>query len=112
MATPISNNTSTLINNNQAARPGEREKGGQATGQPDVESATGMPRDDAVILSRAAELLNQSQTERGQGKIESPDQAAELAQQLKAQIEANPNQAMMGQSTSISKDLMELLKAG
>lgn len=110
MSTPISNNQSSVISNSQTARTEGQEKEAQSKAQHESEASAASTRDDSVNLSRAAELLNQAQTARTENRINSPEQAVALAQQLKAQIESNPAQALQGQSNELSKDLIGLLK--
>lgn len=112
MANPISNNNSSAIANNKSASPEQRGAKGQDIAADQQNSVTSNQSDDAVSVSRAAEVLSQAPTERGQGIIQSSEHASAVAQQLKAQFESNPAQALAGQSNGVSSDIMELIKAG
>jgi hypothetical protein len=111
VANPISNNNSSAIANNKSASPEQRGAKGQEIAAEQQNSATSNQSDDAVTVSRAAEVLSQASTDRGQGVIQSAEHASAVAQQLKAQFESNPAQALAGQSNNVSTDIMELIKA-
>jgi len=112
VATPISNNNPVSIVNNKSSASGGRAN--QAQGRPDsqVEQVTAKQNEDAVSVSRAAEVLSQAAVDRGQGTIQSSEQALELAGQLKDLLLNNPARALAGQAGSVSSSIMDLLKAG
>jgi hypothetical protein len=111
MATPITNNNPALVGNNRSMRP---EPQGEARGE--AQAATEVVgngrQEDGVTVSRAAQILSQQPSERGQGVIHSAEQAMELAKGLRALFEGNSGQAHAAQASKVSPDLMELLKAG
>ncbi|ALP53004.1 hypothetical protein Tel_07450 [Candidatus Tenderia electrophaga] len=110
MTTPISNNNPGGVANKQAGRPEERESRGQAPAA-QTQQVHGR-QDDALTVSRAAEMLSQGSAPRAQGVIQSAEQAAHVAQQLKAHIQADPGAALAGQAQGLSSEMLELLKAG
>lgn len=112
MATPISNNNPAAIANNKASRSEERgsQAHGQAGGQ--AEQVASAQNEVAVNVSRAAEVLNQASAERGQGNIQTAEQAAAAAAQIKELFQQNPANALAGQAGGVSSDIMDLLKAG
>lgn len=112
MATPISNNNPVAIANNKTSR--SEERGSQAHGQTgeQADQVASAQNDVAVSVSRAAEVLNQAPTEHGQGNIQTAEQAAAVAGQLKELFQQNPANALAGQAGGVSSDIMDLLKAG
>lgn len=114
MTTPISNNNPGGIANNKSARPEARDANGR--GSVPVAADEGQVADrqaDAVTVSRAAEMLSQGvAAQRGRGVIQSPEQAAQLAQQLKPRIQADPAGALAAQAQGLSGSIMALLEAG
>lgn len=114
MTTPISNNNPGGIANNKSARPEERDAKGRGGAPLAAERRVSGHQADAVTVSRAAEMLSQgAAAQRGQGVIQSPEQAAQLAQQLKSRIQADPAGALAGQAQGLSGgSITALLKAG
>ena len=112
MATPISSNNPAGIANNKASR--SEDRGSQAHGQPSgqAEQVASAQNEVAVNVSRAAEVLNQAPVERGQGNIQTAEQAAAAAAQIKELFQQNPANALAGQAGGVSSDIMDLLKAG
>ena len=112
MAAPITNNNAqdVLRGASKAMRP-EQQGQGRGEAQKAAEIAGNGRQDDAVSVSRAAQILSQQPSERGQGVIQSAGQAMELAKGLRALFEGNSGQAFTAQSAKLSPDLMELLKA-
>ncbi len=112
MATPISNNNPAVIANNKSARPEERGSQTQAQMNGPAEKASSNQNEVAVSVSRAAEVLNQASAERGQGNIQTAEQAAAVAGQLKELFQQNPANALASQAGGVSSDIIDLLKAG
>lgn len=111
MASPITNHNPASINSGKAMRPEGQEP--QAGQRPAVaESGGSGVAQDEVTVSRAAQLLSQQPTERGQGGIQSADHAAQVAKGLRALFEGQSGQALAAQAAKLSPDMMELLKAG
>ena len=77
--------------------------------QDEVESGR---QDPDVTLSRAAQVLSQEPSERGQGVIQSAEHASQVALGLRALFEGNGAQALASQAGKVSADIMGLLKAG
>lgn len=112
MTTPISGNSPGGIGQHSSARPeaeARPKEAGNNAAAPGPQVAAEQRAE--VSISRAAELLAQSQTRRSGGGVDSPEQAAQLAQQLKAQIQADPQGALASQAAAVGVDLMDLLKA-
>ncbi len=112
MTTPISNNTPGVITNNQSSRPGEREPQAQAQASSQAEPVASAQNEVTVNVSHAAEVLNQSFADRGQGGIQTAEHAAAVAGQLKEMFQQNPENALAGQAGRVSAGIMDLLKAG
>lgn len=116
VSTPISNNNasnqSVLVANRQAARSIPEDDNVKINAEPESENRSGSSNEDSVNVSRTGELLNHAYALPSQGTVNSPEQAGELAQQLKTQIASNPAQALEGLSSGVSKDLLDLLKNG
>ena len=112
MTTPISNNNPGSIANNQSARLGKREGKEPETPAAEQQEEVSGRSDGDVKLSRAAEILSQSQVQRGESAVQTPEQAAQLAQQLKNSIQADPAAALAGQTHGVSESILDLLKAG
>ena len=111
MATPITNNNQALVGNSRMMRP-ELQEQARGDSQAATEVAGSGRQEDGVTVSRAAQLLSQQPSERGQGVIQSADQAMDLAKGLRALFEGDGGQALAAQASSVSPSLMELLKAG
>lgn len=113
MTTPISNNHPGGIANNQTGRSAEREGRGAGAAPLAETPAAPAARGDAVSVSRAAEILSRGAANNGQGPIQTPEQAAELVQLIKARVQADPAAALASQSPAMSgSGIIELLKAG
>ncbi len=110
MAAPISNSGPALIGNNKTPQ-SDAERLARGTGQT-VATEANEPGEEAVTVSRAAQLLNQQSDVRHEGVIKSAEQAAQLAKGLSALFSANSGQALSAQAGSGVSDLMGLLKAG
>ena len=111
MATPVTNNSPALIGSNKTLPPEtQRQVPGQEKEQP--ATAGSGSDDDDVMVSRAAQVLNQQTNLRGEGVIKSSDQAAQLAKGLSALFGANSGQGLAAQTGNLTQDLMGLLKAG
>ena len=63
-------------------------------------------------MSRAAELLSSEPADRGQGVIQSAEQASQMAQGLKDLFAQQPGQAIAAQAKNLSPEMAGLLKAG
>ncbi len=111
MTAPITNHNPALIGNSKMQRPDTPAQGG-GQGPAAQEGNVSGGQEDGVTLSRAAQVLSQQPSERSQGVIQSADQAAQLAQGLRAQVDGNSDQALAAQANNISVDLMDLLKDG
>lgn len=111
MATPVTNNPMALAGNSKAVRP---EPLGSGSGQPQAvqESSPNGGQEDGVTVSRAAQVLSQQPGERGQGVINSAEQAMQMAKGLRALFEGGGGQAVAAQAARISPDMMGLLQAG
>ncbi len=111
MTTPISHNNPAVIANNRSARSEETapQTHGQATDQAEQISST--QNEVTVNVSHAAQVLNQSPAD-GQGVIQTAEQAAAVATQLKELFQQNPANALAGQAGGVSSSIMDLLKAG
>ena len=112
MATPISNNNPAVIANNKSARSEERGSQAQSQTSGPAEQVATESNEGAVNVSRAAEVLNQAPIERGQGNIQTAEQASAVVSQLKDQLQQNPASALASQAGGVSSDIMDLLKAG
>lgn len=112
MTTPISNNNPAVIANNRSARSEERAPQAQGQASAQAEHVTSAQNKVDVNVSQAAQVLNQTPAERGQGNIQSAEQAAAVAGQLKELFQQNPANALAGQAGSVSSGIMDLLKAG
>ncbi len=108
MATPISNNP--ILPGGNKTSGAEEKYPGQGHRQEKATSSAVNTQDDAVSVSRAAQVLNEQPIERGQGVIRSAEQAAQVARGLKALFENNNGQALAGQTQNVSPDLVALLK--
>ena len=112
MANIISNDHSAALANNKSSRAEAKGGNGQAQGQGQVQNDAAPGQDDAVTVSRAAQVLSESQANRGEGVIQSADHAAQVAQGLKGLFAGNSGQALAAQANNISPDLLDLLKTG
>jgi len=112
VTTPISNNNHTVIANNRSARSEERASPAQAQLGEQAEQVSLAQNEVAVNVSHAAQVLNQSPVDRGQGNIQTAEQAAAVAGQLKELFQQNPANALAGQAGNVSSGIMNLLKAG
>lgn len=112
MITPVSNNNPATTANNKAASSEGRGNQTAAKTVSQAEPVANKQNIDEVSVSRAAEVLSQATAERGQGTIQSPDQAAELVQQLKTLFQNNPAQALASQAGDVPASIMDLLKVG
>ena len=112
MATPISNNNPAAIANNKSARSEERGSQAQSQTSGSAEQVATESNEAAVSVSRAAEVLNQAPIERGQGNIQTAEQASAVVSQLKDQCQQNPASALSSQAGGVSSDSIDLLKAG
>ena len=110
MATPISNTGSTSISHSKATR--SEEQSSRAGGQAASEGAVPAASEDALSVSRAAELLSSEPADRGQGVIQSAEQASQMAQGLKDLFAQQPGQAIAAQAKNLSPEMAGLLKAG
>lgn len=110
MTTPISNNNTSLAGSNKSARADEKGPGKELEQGQVAESVSGA-QEDAVSVSRAAQVLSEQPVDRGQGVIQSSAQAAEVARGLKGLIEENPGLLLVAQAKAASPGLGELLKA-
>ncbi len=106
MANPINPSNSSLVNANASSKAKERQTGAQ--GQP-VEQTTSQRNDDAVSVSRAAEVLNAAPSERGEGRIQTADQASELAKHIRSLFENNSGLALAAQAKNVSGEMSGLL---
>ncbi len=112
MTTPISNNNPGVIANNQSSRPEERAPQSHAQTSSQAEQVASAKNEVTVNVSHAAEVLNQSSVDRGQGVIQTAEHAAAVAGQLKELFQQNPENALAGQAGNVSAGIMDLLKAG
>lgn len=113
MTTPISNNNPGSIANNKSAGPETRDGKGREGALVSAERDVSGHQADAVTVSRAAEILSQGAVaQRGRGVIQLPEQAAQLAQQLKTRIQADPAGALVAQAQGLSGGIMAVLEAG
>lgn len=111
MATPITNNNPALVGNNKTLRP-ETAALAAGPGPAALESTADGQQEYGVTVSRAAQVLNQQPGERGEGVIQSADQASATAKGLRALFEGGNSQTLAALATNVSADLMGLLKAG
>lgn len=112
MATPISNNNPAVIANNQSARSEGRSSQAQAQTNGPAEQVSSGQNEVEVSVSRAAEVLNQASAGRGQGNIQTAEQAAAVVGQLKEQFQQNPANALAAQAGGVASGIIDLLKAG
>ena len=111
MTTPISNNNPTQIAKHQPKRPDERGEQAQEAATDQSDRAVLNQSEDAVSLSRAAEVLSQTPLARETGSLQSAEHASAVVQQIKSLFEANPAQALASQAGNVSSDIIGLLKA-
>ena len=110
MAAPINNdNLAKHLLNPKSHRPEEQGRGNVASS---AVLETTAADEDAISVSRAAEVLNQRPVPRSENVLETPEQAAEMARGLKALFEANPGQVLVAQTRDLHSGLGELLRAG
>lgn len=111
MATPITNNPTALASNSKTVRP-EPQGSGNGQAQAVQEGSVNGGQEGNVTVSRAGQVLSQQPSERGQGVINSAEQAMQMAKGLRALFDGGGGQAVAAQAARISPDMMGLLQAG
>lgn len=112
MAKPIDNNGLQNLIHSQASRSGGQPESNRASTSDQTPTIANGRQDDAVTVSRAAEVLNRKDESRGDKVIQSEAHASQVAQTLRSLIEGNSGQALSAQAKNVSSELMLLLKAG
>ncbi len=112
MNSPISNNNPSLVNANRSPRAEEKAQNSPKGREDQEAGAAPRAQDDSVSVSRAAQVLSEQPSDRGAGRIETPEQAAQVAKGLKALFSENSGKALAAQAKTVSPDMMELLKTG
>lgn len=112
MAKPIDNNGLQNLTHGHASRLGGQLESNQGLTSDQASTVANGRQDDAVTVSRAAEVLNRKDDIRDDGVIQSAEHASQVAQTLRSLFEGNSGQALAAQAKNVSSELMLLLKAG
>lgn len=112
MTKPIDNNGLQNLIHSHASRSGNQLESNQASTSEPASTIVNGRQDDAVTVSRAAEVLNRKDDNRDDGVIQSAEHASQVAQTLRSLFEGNSGQALAAQAKNVSSELMLLLKAG
>ncbi|MBI3772705.1 MAG: hypothetical protein HY272_08415 [Gammaproteobacteria bacterium] len=112
MAKPIDNNGLQNLTQSHASRLGNQLDLNQVSTSDQASTVASGRQDDAVTVSRAAEVLNRKDDSRGNGVIQSAEHASQVAQTLRGLFEGNSGLALAAQAKNVSSELMLLLKTG
>jgi len=116
VVTPISNDKLLSSSSSKTGGSDTKSTGGTNRSSTDTGSAAatpeaGRPADDTVNIDRASQLYRSAASEptRSTGKINTSEEAAQLAARISEQLTADSSQAMQAQAGGLSRHIGSLL---